>query len=136
MKINTYACDVWQAPKKSTNHWWLALVFEGQFVVRPWDDHAAADSDAIHLCGQACVQKKLNEFLAAEQHASAAPEAYPPVPPGPPAPPRAPAGFGGLAFEKTELKDHRPSAGLVNRREAESISKEQLVVLIVPENQY
>jgi hypothetical protein len=73
VKVDTYACDVCQTQKKDTNHWWLMWireVDEPRFEVpamelTPWNT-SALDKAAIHLCGEACVAKKVSEFLNAK----------------------------------------------------------------------
>jgi hypothetical protein len=66
MKIDTWACDVCGMQKKETNHWFLILpVFkEGKsFTIAPWDNENATVSSVLHVCGEACVQKKVAELL-------------------------------------------------------------------------
>jgi hypothetical protein len=74
---NQIVCDVCGTPKQPSNHWWFAEVttvdngiYSG-FSVYPWSTEAerkgprrACLSQYIHLCGQACAIRKLNEFMA------------------------------------------------------------------------
>jgi hypothetical protein len=72
MKVDTYACDVCQTIKKDTNHWWLMWIdghddasFCGLPAMHaaPWNLRGLATAE-FHLCGEACVQKKVAEFLS------------------------------------------------------------------------
>jgi hypothetical protein len=76
---NPIACDVCGAVKQPSNNWHYAEIrpYSDQetdpvFSIRPWD-YPAEDRTKpyVHLCGQACAMRKLNEFMA-----------------GPPLPPR------------------------------------------------
>ena len=64
-------CDVCKKAKGEVNHWFLAFLVARiragenftciEFMA--WDPQYAAEKDTIHLCGQACAQKLLDEFL-------------------------------------------------------------------------
>ncbi len=66
-----YSCDVCGAVKGATNHWWKIgewlshhSVCKVQLVRFDYD--GLFDPDVtLHLCGQACVVKRLNLFMEA-----------------------------------------------------------------------
>jgi hypothetical protein len=61
------ACDVCGTEKQPSNHWWYADIGDTYFFLYSW--HAEAENrerSYVHLCGQACAIRKLNEFMAAE----------------------------------------------------------------------
>ena len=66
MKIDTYACDVCKAHKGEGNHWWVMMPDDRRMIIAPWLDTAIDHDDLFHLCGAACVQKKVAEFLGAK----------------------------------------------------------------------
>lgn len=68
-------CDACKTPKGATNHWWVIEVEEQNqhpaTFPRPryrvvltalanWQELAPKD---LHLCGEACVQKKISELM-------------------------------------------------------------------------
>jgi hypothetical protein len=61
-----FTCDVCGAEKKEANHWWMAQISSRQFLLWPWDT-GARDKGILHLCGEACVLKRLSEFLGGNQ---------------------------------------------------------------------
>lgn len=69
MKIETYRCDVCGIQKGETNHWWiitlpdLASPARSELILSPATDDQHRDSNDFDLCGAACVQKKVAEFL-------------------------------------------------------------------------
>ena len=76
-KIETYRCDVCGAVKKQTNHWFrlescetgaLVQAFDGLFfMARVFSGQQMPPSpvrtEAFHLCGQNCVNRKLAEIM-------------------------------------------------------------------------
>jgi hypothetical protein len=66
---NPIACDVCGAVKQPSNHWWYAEMLpqdheNATFQIWPWDYPAEDRSRPIlHLCGQVCVIRKLNEWM-------------------------------------------------------------------------
>lgn len=64
MKIDSYACDVCGVQKKEANHWWLVNIDEANtLLIMPWKADRVDDCQ-LHLCGEACVAKKVAEFLS------------------------------------------------------------------------
>lgn len=71
MKLEIYKCDVCGARKHDTNHWWKAYVMPRYVAVTDFaelslDEMAMKDLDLkplMHLCGEACVQRKMAEFM-------------------------------------------------------------------------
>ncbi len=63
---NPIACDVCGAIKQPSNHWYYANIHRPVFYLRSWDKAAEDPTvpDMIHLCGQACAARKLNEFMS------------------------------------------------------------------------
>lgn len=58
-----YHCDVCGVQKGVVNHWWIA--FRGQSIrFCRWTEREANRVPGLHLCGQACAQKLLDEFLS------------------------------------------------------------------------
>jgi hypothetical protein len=72
----TFNCDICGKQKGSVDHWWLAWMEsysphaeapERQLLkIYPWENMAAHDADAKHLCGQACLQKLVDRWMNAE----------------------------------------------------------------------
>jgi hypothetical protein len=76
-----YRCDgqLCEQTKGDTNHWWKLYVYENRtagFLVIPWatppfsglrQDLKAERCIELHLCGEACLQKKISEALSAPQ---------------------------------------------------------------------
>lgn len=66
-RIVTYTCDNCGAVKKETNHWFVGSV-NGSFDITPWNDTDANSYQGIlHLCGDACVLARVQEFLGKVQ---------------------------------------------------------------------
>lgn len=64
MKFSGIKCDMCGAEKKVANHWFVAFVEMAPPALSFHQWNASASERAIHLWGQSCAQKKLNEFLA------------------------------------------------------------------------
>jgi hypothetical protein len=66
-------CDVCERQKREVNHWWVLLPsrLSGtrtdakwlRMAVMPWNDEDAADPQAQHICGQACMLKAMERFM-------------------------------------------------------------------------
>lgn len=65
MKIEQYRCDVCGIMKKETNHWFLFLEKDKEMLqIMSWDEYRLRVSLELgHLCGRACAQKKLEEWM-------------------------------------------------------------------------
>jgi hypothetical protein len=66
-------CDVCGRLKREVNHWWVMLPSRltgsradarwMRTAVMPWNDEDAADPQAQHICGQACMLKAMERFM-------------------------------------------------------------------------
>jgi len=59
------SCDICGAEKKQTNHWFVAYTHAGELRVSGWKAAGRMRSGAKHLCGQTCLHKLVDEFIAA-----------------------------------------------------------------------
>jgi hypothetical protein len=58
------SCDVCAAEKRQTNHWFIAYEQNGELRVSGWTSQRRLRPDSKHLCGQTCVHKLVDEFMA------------------------------------------------------------------------
>ncbi|HET6207961.1 MAG TPA: hypothetical protein VFD98_14190, partial [Terracidiphilus sp.] len=58
------SCDICGAEKKQTNHWFVAYTHAGEFRVSGWSAQRRLRAGTKHLCGQTCLNKLLDEFIA------------------------------------------------------------------------
>jgi hypothetical protein len=58
------SCDICGAEKKQTNHWFVAYAHAGELRVSGWKPDRRMRAGAKHLCGQTCLHKLLDEFIA------------------------------------------------------------------------
>jgi len=58
------SCDVCGAEKKQTNHWFVAYAHGGELRVTGWNGPSRMRAGSKHLCGQTCLHKLLDEFIA------------------------------------------------------------------------
>jgi hypothetical protein len=74
----TIYCNGCGNPKRETNHWFIAFAHKhgvihnsdnplAYITITEWDNRAALDHEAVHLCGETCAHKALSYFL---QHKS------------------------------------------------------------------
>jgi len=63
-----YTCDVCGKLKGTTNHWYVLFIGVGKIVIWPWKD--AHQPGALHICGEACLLKKISERLGRESFAA------------------------------------------------------------------
>jgi hypothetical protein len=68
MKKLAYTCDECGAERAGTNHWFCLIDLRkdvsGGFAIRTFAN--AKDLPEVeHLCGQACVQKRVDSYLVA-----------------------------------------------------------------------
>lgn len=68
MKVEQYKCDVCGTLKGEPNHWFI-IRLGGAFHIYPWDFYGGEDEDTSiereqHVCGNACAQKRLEEWMA------------------------------------------------------------------------
>ena len=57
-------CDICGAEKKQTNHWFMAYDQNGELRVSGWNSRNRLQPGSKHLCGQACLHKLVDEFMA------------------------------------------------------------------------
>jgi len=73
------SCDICGNEKKQTNHWFVTHEQNGELRVTGWNSRNRLRPGSRHLCGQTCLHKLVDEFmartLAVRPQASAAEEA-------------------------------------------------------------
>jgi hypothetical protein len=58
------SCDICGAEKKQTNHWFVAYTQGGELRVSGWSSTSRLRAGSKHLCGQTCLHKLIDEFMA------------------------------------------------------------------------
>lgn len=58
------SCDVCGAEKQQTNHWFIAYEQGGELRVSGWTSRHRLRPDSKHLCGQTCLHKLVDDFMA------------------------------------------------------------------------
>jgi hypothetical protein len=58
------SCDICGAEKKQTNHWFVASEQAGELRVSGWNSRNKLRAGTKHLCGQTCLHKLVDEFMA------------------------------------------------------------------------
>ncbi len=58
------SCDICGAEKKQTNHWFVTYTHAGELRVSGWSAQAKLRTGSKHLCGQTCLHKLVDEFIA------------------------------------------------------------------------
>lgn len=58
------SCDICGAEKKQTNHWFVASEQNGELRVSGWNSRNRLKAGTKHLCGQTCLHKLVDEFMA------------------------------------------------------------------------
>ena len=58
------SCDICGAEKKQTNHWFVAYESAGELRVSGWSTRNRLRPGTKHLCGQACLHKLVDDFMA------------------------------------------------------------------------
>ncbi len=58
------SCDICGAEKKQTNHWFVASEHGGELRVSGWNSRNRMRPGAKHLCGQTCLHKLMDDFMA------------------------------------------------------------------------
>jgi hypothetical protein len=69
------SCDICGAEKKQTNHWYVACEQGGEMRLGGWNSRMRQRSGAKHLCGQTCLHKLVDEFMARTVSGRVAPAA-------------------------------------------------------------
>ncbi len=71
------SCDICGAEKRQTNHWFVAYAHAGELRVSGWNAGGRMRAGSKHLCGQTCLHKLLDEFIAGTVSARPQPAADP-----------------------------------------------------------
>jgi hypothetical protein len=58
------SCDICASEKRQTNHWFVAYEQEGELRVSGWQSRKRLRPGTKHLCGQTCLHKLVDEFIA------------------------------------------------------------------------
>src|ERR1017187_5864823 len=58
------SCDICGSEKKQTNHWFVAHDQGGELRVSGWNSRNRLRPGSKHLCGQTCLHKLVDEFMA------------------------------------------------------------------------
>jgi len=58
------SCDICGSEKKQTNHWFVAYDQGGELRVSGWSSRNRLRPGSKHLCGQTCLHKLMDDFLA------------------------------------------------------------------------
>jgi hypothetical protein len=63
-KVEKYICNICGAERKEANHWFVAQLGEDFLRLMHWPE--APESFHLHMCGQVCAHKLLDQFLSGE----------------------------------------------------------------------
>jgi len=58
------SCDVCGTEKRQTNHWFVAREEAGELRLSGWSSRHRSRAGTKHLCGQTCLHKLVDEFMA------------------------------------------------------------------------
>jgi hypothetical protein len=58
------SCDLCATEKKLTNHWFVAFEQGGELRLSGWSSRNRLRPGMKHLCGQTCLHKLVDEFMA------------------------------------------------------------------------
>jgi hypothetical protein len=58
------SCDICASEKKQTNHWFVAYERGGELRVSGWNSRNRLRPGSKHLCGQTCLHKLVDDFMA------------------------------------------------------------------------
>jgi hypothetical protein len=58
------SCDICGAEKKQTNHWFVAFEHGGELRLTGWSSRIRQNPGTKHLCGQTCLHKLVDEYIA------------------------------------------------------------------------
>lgn len=58
------SCDICGNEKKQTNHWFVAYEQNGELRVSGWSSRNRLRPGTRHLCGQICLHKLVDDFMA------------------------------------------------------------------------
>lgn len=58
------SCDICGSEKKQTNHWFVAYERNGELRLSGWQSKHTLRPKVKHLCGQKCVHRLMDEYMA------------------------------------------------------------------------
>jgi len=58
------SCDICGTEKRQTNHWFVAFEQCGELRLGGWNTRGRSRPGSKHLCGQTCVHKLVDEYMA------------------------------------------------------------------------
>jgi hypothetical protein len=58
------SCDICGTEKRQTNHWFVAYEQSGELRLSSWASRRRSRPEAKHLCGQTCMHKLVDDFMA------------------------------------------------------------------------
>lgn len=58
------SCDICGTDKQQTNHWFVAYDQHGELRISDWTSQSRLRAGVKHLCGQTCLHKLVDEFIA------------------------------------------------------------------------
>ena len=58
------SCDICGRDKQQTNHWFVVYEHGAELRISGWNSQARTSAKAKHLCGQTCLHKLVDEFMA------------------------------------------------------------------------
>src|ERR1700690_2184316 len=58
------SCAICGTEKKQTNHWFVAYDQGGELRVSGWNSRNRLRPGSKHLCGQTCLHKLVDDFMA------------------------------------------------------------------------
>jgi len=58
------SCDICGTEKRQTNHWFVAYEQGGELRVSGWNSRNRTRPGSKHLCGQTCLHKLVDDFMA------------------------------------------------------------------------
>lgn len=58
------SCDICGTEKRQTNHWFVAYEQAGELRISGWNSRRCKRAGSRHLCGQTCLHKLVDEFMA------------------------------------------------------------------------
>jgi hypothetical protein len=58
------SCDICGTEKKQTNHWFVACDQGGELRLSGWSSRNRLRPGSKHLCGQTCLHKLVDDFMA------------------------------------------------------------------------
>lgn len=58
------SCDICGRDKQQTNHWFVVYEHGAELRISGWNSEARKSTKAKHLCGQTCLHKLVDEYMA------------------------------------------------------------------------